>query len=103
MAQFIRMASVQDIPMGGVKAFEHRYHRIAICHTEEGFHALADECSHDSAQISDGHIRGNEIVCARHGARFDIRTGAVTAPPAVVPIDKYELKVEGNNIYVLLD
>jgi 3-phenylpropionate/trans-cinnamate dioxygenase ferredoxin subunit len=103
MSEFIRIASVDDIPVGSFKSFEVDFDRVLIVHAEDGFYALADECSHDAGAISEGSLLGHEVVCPRHGARFDVRTGAVAAPPAIVPIDAYETKIEGNDILVRLD
>jgi 3-phenylpropionate/trans-cinnamate dioxygenase ferredoxin subunit len=103
MAEFKKVASVNDIPAGSMKAFEIRHNRFVICNTGDGVFAVADECSHDSAPISAGELRGDEVVCPRHGARFNVKDGSVKAPPAVVPIDTYDVKVEGKDIYVLLD
>lgn len=103
MARFRRVASTRDIPTGSMKPYTVGYQKLVIAHTEDGFWAVADECSHDSAPISDGELCGHEVVCVRHGARFDLRTGAVTAPPAVVPIDTLELKTDGENILVLIE
>ncbi|MDZ4723162.1 MAG: Rieske 2Fe-2S domain-containing protein [candidate division Zixibacteria bacterium] len=100
MSTFVRIASTEDIPQGKLKAFEVNHVLIVVAHTVDGFYAVADECTHDSEPIHTGRIRGNEIMCSRHGARFDLKTGAVTAPPAVVPIDTYELKIEGEEIFV---
>jgi 3-phenylpropionate/trans-cinnamate dioxygenase ferredoxin subunit len=103
VSDFVKMAAVDDIPPGTFKAFEVDFDRVLIVHTDEGFFAMADECTHDSGIISDGLLIGHEVVCPRHGARFDIKTGAVTAPPAIVPIDTYDLKIEDNNILVRVD
>ena len=53
--------------------------------------------------IGDGELYGYEIECPRHGARFDIRTGAVTRMPAVVPVKWFPTRVEGDEIQVGLD
>jgi len=45
-------------------------------------------------------VDGDEIECMRHGARFSIRTGAVTAPPAYEPVAKFPVRVEGGVIQV---
>ena len=103
MQRFTRIASVNEIPLGSMRGFEVDHHRLVVAHTETGFFAVVDECTHDSAPISDGRIDGNEVECTRHGARFDLRNGAVTAPPAVVPIDTLELKIEQDNILVFLE
>lgn len=103
MAEFKHVADTDDVPEGCLRSFSIGYDRVVICHTPEGFFALADECSHDGAPISAGHIDGNQIVCPRHGAAFNVQSGAVHAPPAVVGIDTYQIKIESNKIYVLLD
>lgn len=103
MGQFVRVASVDDIPVGKLKAFEINFIRFVVAHTTEGFYAVADECTHDGEPIHTGRIRGEEIMCTRHGARFDLHSGAVTHPPAIVPLDTYQVKVEGNDILVYLE
>lgn len=103
MGQFVRVAAASDIPEGTLKAFEVNYVRFVIAHTVEGFFAVANECTHDSEPISNGRIRDREIMCVRHGARFDLETGAVTAPPAIVPLEVFQIKQEGNDLYVYVD
>jgi nitrite reductase/ring-hydroxylating ferredoxin subunit len=101
--RFHRVASVQEIPEGKVVSFEIDRQKIVICNTGEGFYALADECSHESIPFGHARLFKHELVCPRHGARFDCRTGEVLGPPAIVPIERYELKVDGDDIFVLLD
>jgi 3-phenylpropionate/trans-cinnamate dioxygenase ferredoxin subunit len=55
--------------------------------------AIGDVCSHDNGPVGDGEIEGNEIICPRHGARFDIRTGRATSLPALVDIPSYPVRV----------
>lgn len=104
MAGFVKVAHIDEIPLRRMKSFDINFGNIVVCHTEDGFFALSDKCSHDSAPISTGRIdRKGQIVCPRHGARFDCKTGNVTHPPAVVGIDTFELKIENDEIYVSID
>ncbi|MCP4684261.1 MAG: Rieske 2Fe-2S domain-containing protein [bacterium] len=103
MSEFVKIATTAEIPMGEMKGFEVAEEKIVVAHTEKGYFALIDECTHDSAPISDGRIRNGELLCKRHGARFDPETGDVLAPPALVPLDTLELKVKGEDILILLD
>lgn len=103
MGDYRRVAKVTDIPLGEMAAFEISHTEFVIAHTKDGFFAVVDECSHDSAPISEGEIDEGEIVCPRHGARFDLKTGAVTAPPALTPIEPLAVKIEGDDILVLLE
>ncbi len=103
MPEFRKVASVSDIPPGKMRAFDVRYSRIVLCNVDGTFYALADECTHDSAPISDGRLFKEQLVCRRHGARFNVRDGSVEAPPAIVPLETYEVKIEGDDIYVAVD
>jgi nitrite reductase/ring-hydroxylating ferredoxin subunit len=38
-----------------------------------------------------------------HGAEFDVRSGAVLAPPAVLPIRTYRTRVEGDALHIEID
>lgn len=103
MSDFVRAAAVDEIPENGMKAITVGHDRIVICNVGDKYYAFADECTHDSAPISTGFLKRGMVICPRHGARFDVTTGAVTAPPAVAPLETYEVKVEGNDILVKLD
>jgi len=41
-----------------------------------------------------------EIECPRHGARFDVTTGAGVRLPAVTPVPTYAVRIDGDVIYV---
>jgi len=103
MDGFTQVAAVTDIEPKSMKSFRINNVQVLVCNVNGKFYAVADECSHDSAPISTGLLDKNEIMCARHRARFSIIDGSVKAPPAVVPIDTYEVKVEDDNIFVKID
>lgn len=100
---FVRVCAASEIPEGKFKAFDIDFTPIVVVHTADGFFCLTDECTHDAEPISTGFLKKNELICCRHGARFDVRDGSVTRAPAIVPLDTYELKVEGDDIFVKLD
>jgi 3-phenylpropionate/trans-cinnamate dioxygenase ferredoxin subunit len=41
-----------------------------------------------------------EIECPRHVSRFDVRTGEVTGPPALLPIETFPVATEDGQIVV---
>ena len=100
---FVRVCGVEEIPEGKFKSFEINFTPIVVVHTGDGFFCLADECTHDSEPIRTGFLKRNELICSRHGARFDVRDGSVTRAPAIVPLDTYEVKIEGSDIFVKVD
>ena len=103
MAEFEKVAKVSDISPGEVKSFILGNEVIAICNSGGNFYAFIDECSHQTLPLSDGVLEGKTITCAYHGAEFDIETGEALCLPAVDRIETYKLKVEGDDIYVLIE
>jgi 3-phenylpropionate/trans-cinnamate dioxygenase ferredoxin subunit len=76
---------------------------IAVFHTEDGeVFAVDDTCTHQDASLTDGWLEGCEIECPLHASRFDLRTGAVDAPPAKRPIRTHEVTIADGVIHVSL-
>ena len=94
----------EDFPEGKARAVEVNGLSIVICHVEGGeFYAVEDRCSHDDEELGGAELEGCEIVCPRHAARFDVRDGTVSAPPAIYPIDTYEVTVRHGEVFVEIE
>jgi len=72
---------------------------IAVFNIDGELYAVEDVCTHDGGDLATGELHGYAIECPRHGARFDVRTGAVLCPPAYEPIAKFPVKTEDGVIY----
>lgn len=97
---FQRVAAVSDIPPGVSKVYEVGDKVVAVCNVSGDLYAIEDVCTHDGASFGQGELDGCEIECPRHGARFDVRDGSATELPAVVPVDTFPVRVEGDDIEV---
>ena len=62
--------------------------------------AVEDRCSHDDGPLGEGALAGCEVVCPRHGARFDMRDGRATRMPAVSPILPVPVREESGKAFV---
>lgn len=93
-------AKLAEVPQGKMKIVEVGGVPVALCNVDGKIYAIEDVCTHDDGPIGDGRLEGFEAECPRHGARFDVRTGAVTRMPAVVPVRSFPVKVEGDSIFV---
>ena len=71
---------------------------VAVFNIDGELYAVEDVCTHDGGDLATGDLYGYEIECPRHGARFDVRSGAVLCPPAYEPIAKFPVKIEGDSI-----
>ena len=97
---FLEIAPTGELPVGERLFIEVEGRSIVIFNLAGKFYAIGDVCSHDNGPVGDGEIEENEIICPRHGARFDIRTVKATSLPAVVDIPSYPVRVMGDMIEI---
>ena len=65
---------------------------IAIYNIDGELYAVQDLCTHDGGDLAGGDVHGFEVECPRHGARFDLRTGAALCQPPYEPIAKFPVR-----------
>ena len=97
---FVPVAAESEIANGQRLFVEIDNETIVVFNIAGQFFAIGDVCSHDSGPVGHGELEGNEIICPRHGARFDVRNGKVTALPAVIDIPAYPVRVVDGQIEV---
>lgn len=100
MADFVRVASTTELAAGGKKLLDIDGRAVALFNIDGTFYAIDDVCTHDGGPLAEGQLHGCEIECPRHGARFDVRTGAALCMPAFEPVTTHEVKVEGDSVFV---
>jgi 3-phenylpropionate/trans-cinnamate dioxygenase ferredoxin subunit len=104
MSEFVPVAKTSEIPDPGTKLVEVGERLVALIHAAGHFYALDDVCTHDGGPLSDGPVDAAHatIACPRHGAKFDLRSGAALTMPATKPTKIHGVKVEGDQIFVRL-
>ncbi len=97
---FVAIAPADNVPPGSRVFVEIDEKPIVVFNIAGQFFAIGDVCSHDEGPLGDGELDGMEVVCPRHGARFDVQTGKVLSLPAVVDIPAYPVRVQDGQIQV---
>ncbi len=100
MSEFIQVATVDEIPAGERKIVFLDEGPVVVFNVDGEYYCIADICTHDGGPLVEGELFGYEIECPRHGALFDIRTGAALTLPATSPAPIYQVKVEGDDILI---
>lgn len=103
MAEFHKIAAVDEVAPGEVKQYRVEDRPVALCNVDGEFHAFEDICTHQFAYLSEGEFTGKQLKCPLHGAKFDVTTGKALSLPAVKAVPKHETKVEDGNVYVALN
>ena len=73
---------------------------MLLANVDGHYYAIGNLCTHEEGPLDEGRLEGHEVECPWHGSRFDLRTGAVAEGPADTPEPSYEVKVEGESIFI---
>ena len=98
--QFVPAIKISDVPANGMVMVDVQGLRIAIANVDGVYYAFDDECTHEHCSLAEGDLAGTTVTCMCHGAEFDVRSGAVLAPPAVVPVRVYRTRVDGDALQI---
>jgi 3-phenylpropionate/trans-cinnamate dioxygenase ferredoxin component len=99
-ATFFEIAPASELPNGERLFIEMDGKSIVIFNIGGQLFAIADLCTHDDGPLGDGDLEDHNIVCPRHGAEFDVRTGQAVQMPAVIDVPAYPLKIVDGNIWL---
>jgi len=100
--KYFKIAKAVDLPNGERLFFELDGKPIVLFSLNGEYLAIEDVCTHDQGPVGEGELDGEQIICPRHGARFDIRTGKVLSFPAVTDLKVYKVRVKDEYIEVSL-
>ena len=98
--EFVEIAPASELPNGERLFVDLEDTPVVIFNIAGQFFAIGDVCSHDDGPLGDGMIEGFNVVCPRHGAEFDVRTGQAVQMPAVVDIPAYPVQVRNGTIFI---
>jgi 3-phenylpropionate/trans-cinnamate dioxygenase ferredoxin component len=97
----IAVGPVEAIPEGDVKIVQSGSLFVGVYRIDGELYAIEDRCSHDDGPLCEGEREGFCVICPRHGARFDLRTGAVLSLPATEDVEAFEVVVRDGEAFVL--
>jgi len=98
--KYFQVAGVDEIAPGERIFVDINNDPVVIFRVGDAFYAIKDMCTHDRGPLGDGDLDGFEVVCPRHGARFDIRTGKATRLPAVRDTVMYPVRVNDGQVEI---
>ncbi len=104
MAKFVKVGNrseFQDLEAG--KLVDAGGQSIAIFDLGGNYYAIENTCPHRGGPLAEGEMNGEEVICPWHGARFNIKTGAVLAPPAPQGVKSFPVRVTGEDVEVEIE
>lgn len=91
---------MNQFPRGEYRVVDADGTQIAVFNVAGEFFAVEDICSHDGATLTGLPIEGDQVICPRHGARFNVKTGAALCPPAYDTIERFPVQVANGVVQV---
>jgi 3-phenylpropionate/trans-cinnamate dioxygenase ferredoxin subunit len=94
------VAHLSEIAPGSTRRVEAGGEAVLLCNVDGAVYAIEDACTHDGGELDQGELEGTRIMCPRHGAYFDVTSGAALTLPAVLPVRTFRVRLEGDDIFL---
>ncbi len=97
-----RLCSVGDLASGEARRFDLGTVSIALVRIGDDWYAIGDTCTHQDISLSEGEVYPDtlEIECWKHGSCFSLVTGEPSSLPATRPEPVYEVRIDGDDVFV---
>ncbi|HET9285992.1 MAG TPA: non-heme iron oxygenase ferredoxin subunit [Gaiella sp.] len=94
---------LEELPDGTMRLIAADGLTVGLYHCGGELHAIEDRCSHDDGPLCEGEWDSDacQVVCPRHGSRFDLRSGSALTLPAYVPVATYPVRVRADGMIVI--
>lgn len=96
----VLLCHVSEVPVGGAIKVEAADLALAVFNIDGRIYVTNDACTHGPGSLSEGNIEGDVVECNFHNGAFHIPTGAVAAPPCMIPVQTYAVTVEDDQVYI---
>ena len=100
----IDVCPVEELAPGEVKIVHVGLVSLGVYNLNGEYYAIEDRCSHDDGPLCEGDFdqESGVVICPRHGANFDIRSGRALTLPAVESVRTFPVRVEDGIVKVKL-
>jgi 3-phenylpropionate/trans-cinnamate dioxygenase ferredoxin subunit len=95
-----RVGKLSEVAPGATRRVVADSTEILLCNVDGTVYAIEDVCTHDGGPLDQGTLEGACVVCPRHGATFDVKTGDALTLPAVMPLMTFPVTIENGDIFV---
>ena len=99
MGNFVKVCNASDVKPGCEKATHSDDKVVSVFNVDGKFYAINEVCGHRGGPLGEGELDGTTVICPWHGWRYNVTTGENELLPSL-PTQKYEVKVEENDVLV---
>eukprot|EP00127_Corallochytrium_limacisporum_P006079 Clim_evm28s218 gene=Clim_evmTU28s218 len=95
-----KVAKVGDLAPNTMKEVEVGDYKALLINDNGEYRALGHKCSHYGAPLAKGVLSAGRVRCPWHGACFSAKTGDIEDFPGNECVEKFAVKVEGDDVVV---
>jgi nitrite reductase (NADH) small subunit/3-phenylpropionate/trans-cinnamate dioxygenase ferredoxin subunit len=99
MSEYVKVATVDEVPPGAGKLVRAKDEEIALFNVEGKFFATQPNCLHRQGPLAEGTLDGEIVTCPWHGWRYNVRSGEHAMNPSIT-LKTYPTRVDGTNVLV---
>jgi apoptosis-inducing factor 3 len=86
---------IESIPEGGMLLGHVGSEPVLLSRNGTDVFAIGGKCTHYGGPLGEGIVVGNTVRCPWHHACFDLRTGEAVCAPALNPVARWEIVIDG--------
>ena len=98
---FVKVGKASEVSSGTLKTLSFQGDDVTIANVDGKYYAIGAICNHAGWDLAEGSLEGESIVCAGHGAKWNLLTGEAEFDEPLDPEPLYDVKVVGNEIYLM--
>ncbi len=91
---------MEQVKEGQLFGLTHDDKKILLANLKGKIHATDLICTHANANLSTGFLSEEGVRCPLHLSVFNLENGEPQNLPAETPLKVYNVKIDGNEVYV---
>ena len=102
MSKFVKVAKISAIATNRPRVSKSKARVLACSISVAGSMPLMIHALMPALRSVPGIVEGEEVECSWHGSRFNITSRDVTEPPASEGVTRYNVRLTGDDIEILI-
>jgi nitrite reductase/ring-hydroxylating ferredoxin subunit len=100
LEEFLPAMKLSDLGEGTMSTVDLKGSHVLLAKIGGEVSAVSGTCTHEETDLGTGFILEDRVVCPLHLSQFDLKTGEVMNPPAEVPLQRFNVKIRDDVIFV---
>jgi 3-phenylpropionate/trans-cinnamate dioxygenase ferredoxin component len=100
LGEYVPAMKASDLSEGSMTAVDVKGVHILIAKIGGQVSAVSGTCTHEETDLGLGFMLEDRVVCPLHLSQFDLKTGQVLNQPATEPLRRFNVKIDGETVFV---